>query len=584
VYFVKEIKKLRLISELKKLPAMKFALLLLIFICYTHFAITQAIGIGTNSPNGSALLDLQSNSKGLLIPRMTKTQRNAISNPATGLLLFQTNDTSGFYSNTGTPASPLWKKLDAATAGVPSGSIIVSDKFPDNNLTNAGFTIYRIIFLDSSAQFGPFGSWTAMDTTNCQYFNLNASQPPTAVGNGFIFTYGFNNQSPFESIIVRFNPNSNAWQKLTNLPAGLLTAKDKPTFLWTGSELLIYGGNGANDGYRYNPQSNSWTTMSSANAPSLRNFYISCFTGTDLIIWGGTDATNGTALSTGAKYNLAGNSWSQMTTTNAPQFLFGASGIIDGNSMYVYGGSSGNIYSAKMNKYDITGNTWTQNTPGGTTVPVRTGANLMSSNGFIYMFGGTFTPQFSITQFLNDGYVYNTATNNWSANIGSGVPGFPGGANIQKGNKVYSFGGVAGSGNNFTYVNEIGVKDITAPNPAYTKLANAPIAARFGSLVDTLPNNRLFFWGGHVFSGSNYVPFANGIIYNTVNNSFRDISSEGAPPPSLKASFKSTSGKIVIWNMASATNTAINQGFIYTPDVNGFGKPQQLKLYLYQKN
>jgi N-acetylneuraminic acid mutarotase len=575
----------QIVFRFREISTMKNLLLLLLLAGNSTLVISQGVGIGTTNPGASAILDIQSSTKGLLIPRMTKTERNAINNPATGLLLFQTNDTTGFYSNTGTPANPVWKQLGAATAGgVPGGSIVISDEFPDAALEGAGFSIYRVIFLDSSAQFGPYGSWINMDTTNCQYFNLNASQPPTAASNGHIYTYGYNNQSPFESIIARFNPATNSWQKLTNLPAGLLTAKDKPTFLWTGTELLIWGGNGANDGYRYNPNTNSWTTMSSTNAPVPRNFYVSCFTGTELIIWGGSDANTAVALNTGARYNLASNTWTAMTTTNAPAFLFGASAIKDGNAMYVYGGSSGNVYSNKMNKYDFVANTWTQNTPGGTTVPVRTGAGMMSHNGFIYVFGGTYTPQFSVTQFLFDGYVYNTATNSWSANIGSGVPGYQQGANIQKGNKVYSFGGVTGSGNNYSYVNEIGVKDITAPNPAYTKLGNAPVAARFGSYVDTLTNNRLIFWGGFVFSGSNYIPFANGTIYNFSNNTFQDISTEGAPPPSFKGSTKSLAGKFVIWNMADATNAAINKGFIYTPDLNSFGNPQKLKLYLYQKN
>ena len=130
----------------------------------------------------------------------------------------------------------------------------------------------------------------------------------------------------------------------------------------------------------------------------------------------------------------------------------------------------------------------------------------------------------------------------------------------------------------------MGVKDITVVNPAYTKLGNAPISGRFSSYVDTFPGNRLIFWGGFVFSGANYSPFADGIIFNTSNNTFGDISIDGAPPASLKGSVKSISGKFVIWNMANAANTAINKGFLYTPDLNGFGKPQKLRLYLYQKN
>jgi len=50
------------------------------------------VGVGTASPAASALLDLSSTAKGLLPPRMTTTQRNAISSPATGLVIYNTTD------------------------------------------------------------------------------------------------------------------------------------------------------------------------------------------------------------------------------------------------------------------------------------------------------------------------------------------------------------------------------------------------------------------------------------------------------------------------------------------------------------
>lgn len=50
------------------------------------------IGLGTNSPAKTAVLDLTSTSKGLLTPRMTTLQRNAIASPATGLMVYNTDD------------------------------------------------------------------------------------------------------------------------------------------------------------------------------------------------------------------------------------------------------------------------------------------------------------------------------------------------------------------------------------------------------------------------------------------------------------------------------------------------------------
>jgi len=55
------------------------------------------VGINIETPDASAALDITSTTGGLLVPRMTETQRDAITSPATGLMVFQTNGTVGFY-------------------------------------------------------------------------------------------------------------------------------------------------------------------------------------------------------------------------------------------------------------------------------------------------------------------------------------------------------------------------------------------------------------------------------------------------------------------------------------------------------
>lgn len=65
------------------------------------------IGINNALPNVSSALDISSTSKGILIPRMTETQRNAITSPATSLLIYQTNNTPGYYYYTGSAWSAL---------------------------------------------------------------------------------------------------------------------------------------------------------------------------------------------------------------------------------------------------------------------------------------------------------------------------------------------------------------------------------------------------------------------------------------------------------------------------------------------
>ena len=55
------------------------------------------VGIGTTTPDASSALDITSTTAGLLIPRMTETQRDAISTAATGLMIYQIDGTAGFY-------------------------------------------------------------------------------------------------------------------------------------------------------------------------------------------------------------------------------------------------------------------------------------------------------------------------------------------------------------------------------------------------------------------------------------------------------------------------------------------------------
>ena len=69
--------------------------------------------IGADAPDPSAMLDVQSTSKGFLPPRMTTAERNAISNPATGLLVFNTT-LNCIEMNVGGPSQPAWACLLAA--------------------------------------------------------------------------------------------------------------------------------------------------------------------------------------------------------------------------------------------------------------------------------------------------------------------------------------------------------------------------------------------------------------------------------------------------------------------------------------
>ena len=71
-----------------------FTLLTAALLTATTFA---QVGINTETPDASAALDITSTTGGLLVPRMTAAQRDAISSPASGLMIYQIDGTVGFY-------------------------------------------------------------------------------------------------------------------------------------------------------------------------------------------------------------------------------------------------------------------------------------------------------------------------------------------------------------------------------------------------------------------------------------------------------------------------------------------------------
>ena len=159
-----------------------------LFICLFALVLSadaqNNVGISPNGalPDQSAQLDVQSTARGMLVPRMTAAQRQAISLPATGLLVYQTDGTQGFYYNNGTPASPTWVVLATATQGDAIAATF--------NLVNSGTSAWLINNTSDYVSGNNANPIITLQRGLTYKFNINVSGHPfriasSSLGNAF---------------------------------------------------------------------------------------------------------------------------------------------------------------------------------------------------------------------------------------------------------------------------------------------------------------------------------------------------------------------------------------------------------------
>jgi hypothetical protein len=130
--------------------------IIFILVCIFKINAYSQVGIGTTTPDESAILQLESNNKGLLITRLTEEQKNAIELPANGLLIYQTDNLSGFYYFNGFIWLPFvnidndWIVNEEDMYNANIGNIGVGNDNPTAKLHISGSTI--LADMDSLSQ------------------------------------------------------------------------------------------------------------------------------------------------------------------------------------------------------------------------------------------------------------------------------------------------------------------------------------------------------------------------------------------------------------------------------------------------
>src|SRR5438067_1135182 len=180
-------------------------------------------------------------------------------------------------------------------------------------------------------------TWTATSTTDApsaRFFH-------TAVWTGSeMIVWGGVTDNSYANTGGRYNPGTDSWTSVNT--ANAPSERAGHTAVWTGNEMIVWGGRDFltyfDAGGRYNPGTDSWTSASTTNAAAARYIHTAVWTGSEMIVWGGI----GTGLlNTGGKYNPGTDSWTTTSTMNAPSGRYYHTGVWTNTEMIVWGGEDG---------------------------------------------------------------------------------------------------------------------------------------------------------------------------------------------------------------------------------------------------
>src|SRR6266496_178481 len=254
-------------------------------------------------------------------------------------------------------------------------------------------------------------TWSSTSITNAP----DGRMVPTAVwtGSEMIVWGGTTNRNDGLDTGGRYNPSTDSWAptSITNAPDGRFVH----TAVWTGSEMIVWGGNGAthvNTGGRYNPTTDTWIATSTTNAPIGRELHTAVWTGKEMIVWGGVN--NITNLNTGGRYIANTDSWTATSTTNAPTARFDHTAVWTGGKMIVWGGFNGGSLNTG-GQYDPSTDSWTATSTSGAP-SARYDHTAIWSGSKMIVWGG------DNPSVLNTGGRYDPGTNSWTATSSSGAP------------------------------------------------------------------------------------------------------------------------------------------------------------------
>lgn len=341
--------------------------LLPVLLC-ASIAYSQNVGIGTQTPHTSAALDINSNNKGVLLPRLTTIQRDAIANPAAGLQILNIDDMcidvyngSNWTKNCGMKITgPGIPDPDHPT---PNGYVAIAD-FVSARSRAVGFAVGSRGFVGTGFDTAPNdGLWEYIPAGNTWAQRANFPGGPRYSAIAFVIDdkayvgTGSNGTDLFNDL-WEYTPSTNTWVQKTNMPTG--GRSEASAFTANGKGYVGIGltPDRTNDFWQYNPVTNSWLQVANYPYAPANGAFSFAINDKGYV---GMAVTSVGILNRLYEYNPATNTWTQRASYPDYEYSHSTAFVLN-NKGYVAGGNNPppNIVSPTMYQYDPATNAWTQ--------------------------------------------------------------------------------------------------------------------------------------------------------------------------------------------------------------------------------
>jgi hypothetical protein len=341
-----------------------------------------------------------------------------------------------------------------------------------------------------------------------------------------------------------YDPATQTWTPTK--ASGALRPAARHTAVWTGSEMLVWGGDSfyfnasSANGEAYDPGLDAWRPLATAGAPSARAAHTAVWTGSKMLVWGGSPAFFNQP-GTGGAYDPVGDTWTAISLTGAPSDRYHHSVVWTGSRMIVWGGLG---YQNTGGRYDPVADAWTPTS----TVAAPSGRErhtaVWTGSRMIVWGGAGF-----VSAYLGDGGIYDPAADTWTSMSTAGAPS-PRQAHtaVWTGSKMIVWGGIGGGGLNTDGAAYDPVTDTWAPISS-----TGPPSGRWEAAA-VWTGTQMVLWGGC----NGLVCFDTGGIYEPATDRWRKPPSlSGAPVARQQHTMVWTGSRAIVWGGLSLSTMGL---------------------------